>query len=69
MTGLGVAGGEGGRKMAKAAGADDILARGDADNDAEEAAAVDVAVDSAGAWSRRVIGDFSRQGKELLRVR
>jgi hypothetical protein len=48
MAELGVAGGEGGRTVAKAAGADDILARGDVDNDAEEAAALDVAVDSAG---------------------
>jgi hypothetical protein len=69
MTELGVSGGEGARTVAKAAGADDILARGDADNDAEEAAAVDVAVDSAGPGSLSIICDFSGQGKEPLRVR
>jgi hypothetical protein len=69
MTELGVAGGEGKRSVAKAAGAEDILARGDINNDEEEAAAADVAVDSAGTWSCRVICDFSGQGKVLLRVR
>jgi hypothetical protein len=65
MTELGVAGGEGGRTMVKVAGADDILARGDVDN---EVTAADVAVDSAGPWSRRITGVFSGQGKEPLRV-